>query len=75
MGTVTINIKDEIEKRFRKIASLEYGKRKGHLGKALNDALKEWLNKKTAEAEVIEILEKGIEMGQVKFDREELHER
>jgi hypothetical protein len=75
MGTITINIKDKIEEEFRKLAKLKYGKKKGYLGKALNKALNEWVNKKTAESRTIELLGKGIKMGKIKFDREDLHER
>jgi len=75
MGTITINIGNETEKEFRKIASLEYGRKKGYLGKALEKALKEWVNKKTAESRTLELLEEGINMGKIKFDRGELHER
>ena len=77
MGTITINIQDEVEDRFRNIAAVMYGKRKGYLGKAINDALECWIKKKTkrADADALALLEEGIEMGSLKFNREDVHER
>lgn len=40
MKTITLNIDESIEKRFRIKAYLEYGKRKGSLSKAFNEMVK-----------------------------------
>ena len=37
--TVTVNLDEAIEKRFREKATLKYGHRKGSLAMALNDPL------------------------------------
>ncbi|ODS42503.1 MAG: hypothetical protein MSIBF_04085 [Candidatus Altiarchaeales archaeon IMC4] len=77
MGTITLNLQDEVENQFRTVASLEYGKKKGYLGKAMNQALECWMKKRTKrmDSEALALLEKGFEMGSVKFDRDEVHER
>jgi predicted transcriptional regulator len=43
MGTITINLKDDIELEFREIADIMYGNGKGHLGKALAEAVQNWI--------------------------------
>ena len=76
--TITVNVEKETEKRFRKLASAAYGSRKGYLGKALSEAMKEWERKKTQTdytAKAVLLLERGIKMKKWKFDRDELHER
>lgn len=77
MGTITVNIKDEVENRFRSVAGVVYGKRKGHLGKAIDEALLCWMkkNEKRADAKALALLEKGFEMGSLRFNRDELYER
>lgn len=77
MGTITVNIQDEVEQGFRNAAGVVYGKKKGCLGKAMNQALLYWVKKekKRADSKALELLDKGFEMGKLKFNREELHER
>jgi hypothetical protein len=41
--TVTVNLDEAIEKRFREKAILKYGHRKGSLAMALNDPLESWI--------------------------------
>jgi hypothetical protein len=75
--TITISLDENIEKGFKEKARLKYGKRKGSLAKAMNEALEEWLksdSKNTLE-ENLKLLESGIEMKKWKFNREDLHER
>ena len=43
--TITINLDETIEKRFKERARLKYGNRKGSLAKAMNEALEEWLKR------------------------------
>lgn len=75
--TITVNVEERIESEFRKQASRKYGRRKGYLGKAFAEAMKEWSEKKKEglESQFIELLETGIKMKKWKFNRDELHER
>ena len=79
MSTVTLNINDLIEEKFRKATKITFGVEKGSLGKAANIALQEWADKKTNdnEAKMLELLEKGFAMGKLDFksNRNALHER
>ncbi|MDE1845984.1 MAG: hypothetical protein KGH53_01745 [Candidatus Micrarchaeota archaeon] len=75
--TITVNVEEQIESEFRKQASRKYGKKKGYLGKAFAEAMKEWSGKKKEglENQFLKLLETGIKMKKWKFDRDELHER
>jgi len=79
MKTITVNVDEEVEEKFRKLASATYGRRKGFLGKALTEAMREWEKKKIETdnvARAMQLLEKGINMGGIKYkSRDELHER
>jgi predicted transcriptional regulator len=79
MGTITINVNDDIENRFRTLARKVYPEKKGYLGKAVTSAMQKWINeiaqKKISENE-LKFLEKGFKMGKFKFkSRAELYER
>ncbi|MBS3167776.1 hypothetical protein J4216_01485 [Candidatus Woesearchaeota archaeon] len=79
MSTITINIDDDVENRFRGYINKEYGNSKGALGKAITEAIDIWLKEKEQE----EITKKAIEFlnkkrkvgGKLWKNREELHER
>lgn len=75
--TITVSVDEEVEKSFREAAGRRYGKRKGYLGKAITEAMKEWSEKSRESAEVkfLDLLEKGAGMKKWKFNREELHDR
>ncbi len=78
MGTITISVEDETEKLFRKLASAKYGKRKGALGEAVEEAIGLWAEKekKNAVAKAMELLERGHNGGGLLYkSRDELHER
>lgn len=78
MGTVTLNVRDNAEQKFRKAASITHGSRKGSLGKAATEAFEEWAEKRLSgsEARMLELLEKGFRMGKLKYrHRAELYER
>ncbi|MBI4170364.1 MAG: hypothetical protein HY514_01625 [Candidatus Aenigmarchaeota archaeon] len=78
MGIMTISVNDEAEKLFRKLASAKYGKRKGALGEAVEEAIGLWAEKekKNAVAKAMELLEKGHNSGGLLYkSRDELHER
>jgi len=56
-----------------------YSKMKGYLGNAVTSLMKKWIDEMTqkqiSEREIT-LLEKGFDMGELKFkSREELHER
>lgn len=79
MGTMTINVNDDIEAHFRALARKVYPEKKGYLGKAVTSAMQKWIDeimqKRIAESE-LKLLEKGFEMGEFKFkSRAELYER
>ena len=64
MGTITVSIDDETEEVFRGMVGETYGKGKGHLGKAITEAIQEWVHerqqKQIAERELKRI-EKGYD--------------
>ena len=66
MGTITANITNDTEKYFRKTVMKEYGKGKGILGKAIDEALKKWAEEKEQKAiaeRAIARLKKGYDLG------------
>ncbi|OQX55379.1 MAG: hypothetical protein B5M53_04285 [Candidatus Cloacimonas sp. 4484_209] len=79
MGTITVNIDDNVEKKFRKVAGKIYHKKKGYLGRAITEAMKKWLYEKK-QVEVaqnqIKLLEKGFNFGQRLYkSREDLYDK
>ena len=77
MGTITISVDDEIEKKFRKTASSKYGKRKGYLGEAVTDAMKIWIKTESGNVrKAVELLDKGHNSGGLLYkSRDELYGR
>lgn len=79
MATITINVKDDIEKEFRNILKLKYGEGKGILGKAIEEALKKWIfeqKQKDITARQIELMKKGLwKDNDYKFNRDEIYEK
>lgn len=76
--TITVSVEEGVEKTFRKLASATYGKRKGYLGKAITEAMREWEKKKVKTdviARSMKLLEAGIKMKKWRFNREELYGR
>ncbi|MEA3255066.1 MAG: hypothetical protein U9Q22_04450 [Candidatus Altiarchaeota archaeon] len=51
MGTIAVDVDDGIERKFRKIASITYHKKKGYLGRSITEAMKYWIYVNVAEAE------------------------
>ncbi len=72
-----MNVDDEIEKQFRKIAATMYGKRKGALGEAVTTAMKIWVKSESKSVKrAMELLEKGHNSGGITYkSRDELYER
>lgn len=76
--TITINVNEEVEVKFRKVAKAKYGKKKGYLGRAVTEAIKEWAEKKEYDPNkhALEMLEKGFNLGGIKMkNRAKWHER
>ena len=75
--TITISVDEGVEQEFRKFAGSRYGKKKGYLGKAITQAMKEWTTKESADivTEGLKLLKEGIQGKKWKFNRDELHER
>lgn len=49
MGRITITLNDELDKKLRQTVSDTIGFKKGNLQVAIEDALEEWIKKKTRE--------------------------
>jgi hypothetical protein len=79
MGTITVNIKDEIEKEFKAVASITHGGEEGYLEKAVIEAMQRWLEEKRQEKiaeRELKLLGKGFNFGKKSYKtRDELHER
>ena len=79
MKTITVSVVEDVEERFRRLASVTYGKRKGYLGKAITEAMKKWEKEKMetdVNAKALEMLRKGFNLGGITYKkRAELHER
>jgi predicted transcriptional regulator len=77
--TLTFNVDAEVERRFRKVARVARGGKKGYLGRALTDAMEKW-TKEMEEADTVAaamaLLDRGVDLGGMKYGhRDELHER
>ncbi len=77
--TITISVDEKIDRQFREYARSKYGKRKGHLRKAYEEAFGLLLNNGEQErirSEALEMLHKGVKVKRYwKFNRDEAHER
>lgn len=74
--TITISVQEDVENRFRKLAGMAYGKRKGYLGKAITEAMKEWEMKKMktdVNARALKMLKSGFKMKKWEFNRDEIY--
>jgi len=79
MGTITVNVNDETEALFRHTVKEEIGEGKGTLGKAITEALQNWVEEKKQQdiaKKMIALMEKGFDMGKITIkSRDELYER
>ena len=79
MGTITISVDDDTEKRFREAAKKKLGERKGYLGKATTEALQNWVRKQTQEEiarDALALLETGQHPGKHLYtERKDLYDR
>ena len=79
MSIITISVNDEIEKEFRETVKRKLGQSKGVLGKAVEEAMKKWIN----DDEQSEITQRQLKLMQTglyslkgwKFNRDELYDR
>ena len=79
MGTITVNIKDKVEREFRAVASSAHEGEKGYLEEAVTEAMQRWIEEKRQEKiakRELKLLEKGFNFGKKLYKtRDELHER
>ena len=72
MATITVNIPDETDIFFRRVVSEELGEGKGILGKAIDEAMKNWAEEKE-QKEIAErqlsILKKGLNLGKILYKK------
>ncbi|MFB6159215.1 MAG: hypothetical protein ABEJ95_06195 [Candidatus Nanohalobium sp.] len=75
MGIVTVSIDDEVEERLREKISGD----KGSLGRAISEAVENWIEKdeeEEARKKGLEMVEEGYDMGEIQYEeRSELHDR
>ncbi|MBI3050898.1 hypothetical protein HYY74_00390 [Candidatus Woesearchaeota archaeon] len=79
MGTVTISLKDETERKFRLAVKERLGEGKGKLGRAIEEAVEQWISEKRADElkkRALARLETGMySVGRdYRFRREEAYE-
>ena len=79
MATITINVKDTVNREFRETVREKLGTGKGKLGKAVEEAIKKWMHdqrqKEIAERQ-IKLMEKGMySLKGWKFKRDEVYDR
>jgi hypothetical protein len=79
MGTITISVDDETERKFREVVTRVHGKRKGALGEATTEALNLWVKEKMQEEisrTALILMEKEYDLGVRHYrTREDLHGR
>jgi hypothetical protein len=79
MGTITVNVKDEIEEEFKAVASVTHGGEEGYVEKAVIDAMQSWIEEKRQEKiaeRELKLLDTGFNFGKKLYKtRDELHER
>jgi len=79
MGTITICIDDETERRFRQVARETLGEKKGYLGKATTEAIECWIRGREQEAiaeTALDLLKKERHLGKHLYrTRQDIHDR
>jgi predicted transcriptional regulator len=79
MGTITINIKDEVEREFKAVAGIAHGDEKAYLERAVTDAMQRWIEEKKQgkiAEEALKLIEQGFDFGKKLYkDRKDLYER
>ena len=79
MATITISIKDDVNKEFRETVKKTIGEGKGVLGMAMEEAIKKWVHDKKQKKiakEASEMMHKGLySLKGWKFNRDEIYDR
>lgn len=79
MAIITISIKDDVDREFRETVKMKLGEGKGVLGKAVEQAIKEWVQKqeqKEIAKQAMEMMNKGLySLKGWKFNRDEIYDR
>ena len=79
MSIITISINDDVEKEFRETVKEKLGEGKGVLGKAVETAIKKWVEEekqKQIAAELKDMMDKGLySLKGWKFKRDEIYDR
>ncbi len=78
--TLTLSLREDIEKKLREMAMQKYGRKKGFISRFVTDAIEEISFRRSLlgpDAFILEVLKRGIKTGGlVKYkSRDELHER
>ena len=77
--TLTVNVREDVERRFRRVAASRHGKKKGYLGRALTEAMQRWAEEEEGAegvAQTLALLDEGLDLGGLRYSRrDELHER
>ena len=79
MAVITISIQDKTAQKLREVVISKFGKKKGVLGEAIEEAITKWLEEeqqiKIAERQK-ELIRKGLySLKGWKFNRDELYDR
>ena len=79
MVTITISVKDDIDKEFRETVKKKLGQGKGVLGKAVEEALQRWVHdakQRQIADEMMKMMDKGLySLKGWKFNRDEIYDR
>ena len=79
MAVMTISIKDEVANELRQTVKNGMGSGKGVLGKAIEEAIKKWIEEKKqkeiAERQIQRMKQGLYSLGRWKFNREEIYDR
>lgn len=79
MGTITINVKDDVEEEFRDLVKSSHGTKKGDLGRAFTEALQKWICDKKQDKiaqDALKLIEQDFDFGKRLYKhRYELYER
>lgn len=79
MSTITVNVDDSVERKFRRQVREHLGTGKGTLGRAITEALSMWVEDKAQQDLADELrlkMEKGYDMGKINYkSRDELYGR
>ena len=78
MGTITLSVRDDVEKVFRRMVQERYPMKKGALGRAVTEAMELWIRERQQEKvseRALELLKLDFDMGRRMFKtREELYD-